>query len=277
MLSSGSGRPSGAGGSRRVVTNVLVTGAAGYLGSQLLPALAANERIGVIVATDIRVPAAPSGRVVWRRHDVRDDGLGRRLAEQRVDTVIHLASIVTPGPASHRAFEYAVDVGGTERVLEAAVTAGVRRIVVTSSGAAYGYHADNPVPLREVRYRRGHPALEQVVFRVGTILGRATDNQITALFLRRRPLVIRGASSPFGFVWDQDVVRCLERAVADGPAGIYNVAGDGTLSMEQVDFLRYRPVLATDRLQQVFGFVPSLTSAATFELWRSAHSATALP
>lgn len=163
------------------------------------------------------------------------------------------------------------------------------------------------------RYRKGHPALEQVVFRVGTILGRATDNQITALFLRRRPLVIRGAWSPFVFVWDQDVVRCLERAVADGPAGIYNVAGDGTLSMaeiaermgrrplvvpaallqaglavlkpfrlsrygpEQLDFLRYRPVLANDRLKQVFGFVPSLTSAATFELWRSAHSATALP
>ncbi len=57
---------------------------------------------------------------------------------------MHLASVVTPGKDSSRALEHAVDVGGTRNVLAASVAHGVRRLVVTSSGAAYGYHADNP-------------------------------------------------------------------------------------------------------------------------------------
>ena len=50
---------------------------------------------------------------------------------------------------SRREFEYSVDVLGTENVLQACRAAGVRKIVVSSSGAAYGYHADNPEWLSE--------------------------------------------------------------------------------------------------------------------------------
>ena len=122
-----------------------------------------------------------------------------------------------------------------DSVLDACVQAGVRRIVVTSSGAAYGYHADNPewitedAPLRgNERFayswhkrlveemlaaeRKAHPSLEQVIFRVGTILGESVNNQITALFERPRILVIRGSASPFVFINDRDVVNCLVRA-----------------------------------------------------------------
>jgi UDP-glucose 4-epimerase len=213
----------------------------------------------------------------------------------------------------------------------ACLAAGVRRLVVTSSGAAYGYHADNPAWLTEDHPLRGnvefaysdhkrqvegilaacratHPELEQVVFRVGTILGEGTDNQITALFRRSRPLAIRGASSPFVFIWDRDVVGCLVRAIGDGPPGVYNVAGDGTMTMdqiaaamgkrarhlpagllrvalailkplglsrygpEQVGFLQYRPVLDNTRLKTVFGYVPKKTSREAFEAWFRAQS-----
>jgi UDP-glucose 4-epimerase len=316
---------------------VLVTGAAGYLGGLLVESLAQRARRdgdpGRIVAGDVReVP--PERRlpgVEYATLDVRTPGLGALLSGHAIDTVVHLAAIVTPGPASNRELEYAVDVLGTRNVLEACVAAGVRRIVVTSSGAAYGYHADSPAWLTEddpVRgneafayahhkrlveemlagYRREHPALEQVVFRVGTILGETTRNQITALFERPRLLAIRGSASPFVFVWDRDVSGAIEHAIFGGPAGIYNVAGDGALGIhdlaarlgkrcitippgvlravlavlhplglsqygpEQVDFLRYRPVLDNRRLKEVFGYVPRLTSAEVFELFRKSHS-----
>ncbi|MFO1296160.1 MAG: NAD-dependent epimerase/dehydratase family protein [Rubrivivax sp.] len=149
---------------------------------------------------------------------------------------MHLAAIVTPGPGSNREFEYSVDVLGTRNVLQACVATGVRRLVVTSSGAAYGYHADNPEwigeeqPLRgnaEFAYadhkrqveemlaeaRREHPALAQVVFRVGTILGENTRNQITALFDKPMLIAVRGSPSPFVFIWDRDVVGAIERGV----------------------------------------------------------------
>jgi UDP-glucose 4-epimerase len=314
---------------------VLVTGAAGYLGSRLVQSLAeglGRSEFGCVVAADIREvdDAARLPGVDYLRWDVREPGLDSALRRFAVDTVVHLAAIVTPGPKSNRELEYAVDVEGTRNVLEACCAAGVRRIVVTSSGAAYGYHPDNPEWLSEddpirgneefaysfhkrlvedmlLEYRRSHPELEQVVFRVGTILGATTRNQITALFERRRLLAIRGSASPFVFIWDEDVVGAIERAIDAGPPGVYNVAGDGAMSIqeiaaklgkrcitlpagllrallavlhplglsrygpEQVNFLRYRPVLANGRLKEVFGYVPRLSSSEVFELFCRTH------
>jgi UDP-glucose 4-epimerase len=246
--------------------------------------------------------------------------------------VVHLASIVTPPKGAGRDLAYDVDVTGSRNVLDACLAHGVRRLVVTSSGAAYGYHADNPVPLTEdcpvrgneefpyshhkrlveemlASARRAHPALEQVVLRVGTVLGPGLDNQITALFRRPRLLAVAGSDSPFVFVWVDDLARILLRAATDGPAGIFNVAGDGALGVgeiagrlgkpvlrvpagliraalaiakplglsrygpEQVRFLQYRPVLDNGRLKTVFGYAPRMTSAEAFEAWRRSVSA----
>ncbi len=58
-----------------------------------------------------------------------------------------------------------------------------------------------------------HPELEQVVFRIGTILGPTVANQITALWDGRRILAIRGSDCPFVFIWVDDV------AARDGAGG----------------------------------------------------------
>jgi UDP-glucose 4-epimerase len=315
---------------------VLITGGAGYLGNTLVASLARRATESgdpsCIVATDVRelpVERRLSG-VEYTRYDVREPGLAEVLKRNAIDTVVHLAAIVTPGPKSSRELEYAVDVTGTRNVVEACIVAGTTRLIVTSSGAAYGYYADNPEWLTEddpVRgneafayayhkrlveemlagFRRTHPELRQVIFRVGTILGETTRNQITALFERARPIAIRGSRSPFVFIWDQDVVGAIEHAIFSGRDGIYNVAGDGALSIqeiaarlgkrcltippgllraalalahpiglsrygpEQVDFLRYRPVLDNRRLKEVFGYRPKLSSAEVFELFRRSH------
>ena len=312
---------------------VLVTGASGYLGRQVvagLAGLALSERPERIVALDIRAPAERLPGVVYQEADIRDPGIAGALAEHTIHTVVHLASIVTPGKGSRRDFEYDVDVNGTRNLLQACVHQGVRRIVVSSSGAAYGYHADNPAWLTEdmpvrgnevfayahhkklvedmlAKYRQSCPALEQVVLRIGTILGATVHNQITDLFEKPRLLAIRGSDSPFVFVWDQDVVGVILRALGSGPPGIYNVAGDGALTIheiaerlgkptirlpawllqaalavlkplgltqygpEQLDFLRYRPVLLNTQLKTVFGYTPTYTSAEVFELYRRAR------
>ncbi|GHF69028.1 SDR family oxidoreductase [Seohaeicola zhoushanensis] len=301
---------------------ILVTGAAGMVGRALLAELAGED----VVATDLRADALPEG-TRFERMDVTTDDPARLIARLRPEVVVHLASIVTPPPGMGRETAYAVDVTGTRRVLDACLANGVRRLVVTSSGAAYGYHADNPVPLRESDPCRGNPEfayadhkrqveemlaearaaapqLEQVVLRVGTVLGAGTENQITALFRKPRLLAIAGSDSPFVFIWTRDLARILHRAATDGPAGIFNVAGDGALTVddlaralgkgvlrlpawalkaalalahplrlsrygpEQVRFLQYRPVLANDALKRVFGYVPELTSAQVFDLWR---------
>ena len=314
---------------------LLVTGAAGYLGSQLIAAVAADaaRKPAALVAMDVRaVPVeARLPGVLYEAADIRAPDLAALLERHAIDTVVHLASIVTPGKNSKREFEYSVDVLGTENLLKACVAAGAKKIIVSSSGAAYGYHADNPAwisedaPLRGNQefayswhkrlveemladYRARAPQLAQVVFRIGTILGETVRNQITDLFDKPRLIAIQGSASPFVFIWDQDVVGCMLQAVHSDKAGVYNVAGDGALGIgeiaarlgkrcvvlpawllqaalvllkplgltqygpEQVNFLRYRPVLANRRLKQVFGYVPRKTSAEVFEFYLAARA-----
>jgi len=312
---------------------VLVTGAGGYLGSQVVAVLAARPvPVERIVAADVReVPLERrAAGVDYIQADVRSPALADSFERCKPTVVVHLASIVTPGRHSNREFEYSVDVAGTENVLNCCLASGVRKIIVSSSGAAYGYHPDNPAwigedaPLRgnEVfayswhkrlveemlaRWRIEHPELQQVVFRIGTILGATVHNQITDLFERPRPIAIRGSDSPFVFVWDQDVVGCILHAIDTEATGIFNVAGDGALTIheiaarlgkrcrvlpawalqgalavlkalrltqygpEQVNFLRYRPVLANHKLKREFGYVPRKTSAEAFDFWRAAR------
>jgi UDP-glucose 4-epimerase len=311
--------------------SVLVTGAGGYLGRQLVEALAA-EGVGTIVAVDVREEPVEDRvlGVVYRALDVRDPGIVDLLREHGVDTVVHLAAVVSPGKGSSREVARSIDVLGAENVLQACLDAGVGQLVVTSSGAAYGYHADNPVPLSEddalrgnpefayadhkrqveellARARAEHPDLRQLVFRPGAILGDTTRNQITDLFEKRFVLGIAGSDAPFTFVWDRDVVACLVKGVLDGASGIFNLAGDGMTTMpeiarrlgkryvplpawlirgalavlhplrlsqygpEQVDFLRYRPVLSNRRLKDGFGYSPQLTSTEVFERYRKSH------
>lgn len=306
---------------------VLITGGAGYLGSKLVARLAARQDVDVL-ALDVRdvPPDRRQPKVAYAVADVRNATAGEAIRTFRPNVVVHLAAIVSPGPDSNRDIEYAVDVGGTQNVLEACIAADVGRIVVTSSGAAYGYYADNSKWLSEdspVRgndvfpyarhkrlveemlgaYRADQPQLEQVVFRVGTIIGKGTDNQITNLFRKPRLIGVSGGDDRFVFIWDEDVAACLERAIDSKATGVFNVAGDGALSMaelaltmnkryirlpaglvraalaigkplgltrygsEQVSFLQYRPVLDNRRLKEEFGFTPSKTSAEAFGVW----------
>ncbi len=311
------------------VTCVLVTGSSGYLGSQVVAELARRADIATI-ALDVREPAQRLPGVTYEVADIRAPEVDAIVGRHKPQVIVHLASIVTPGKKSNREFEYSVDVDGTRNLLEACLTHGVRRVIVSSSGAAYGYHADNPEWLREsdpvrgnqgfayswhkrlveemlAEYRASQPQLEQIVFRIGTILGASVHNQITDLFEKPRLIAIQGSDSPFVFIHDQDVVGAIVQGVDSKVTGIFNVAGDGKLDIfeiaarlgkrcvvlpagllqaalwllkklgltqygpEQIDFLRYRPVLENRRLKEAFGYVPKLTSAEVFELWRSSR------
>ncbi len=318
-------------GARRV----LVTGAAGFVGRRVVELLAGTGgRFDAILAADIReVPQAERRPgVAYRVLDVRDAAAVDALMAEGVDAVVHLAAIVSPGGPAARAMEFDVDVRGTENVLNACLAHGVRQIIVTSSGAAYGYHADNPVPLSETdalrgnpefaysdhkrqveemlaRARTSHPALKQLIFRPGTILGERVANQITAIFDRPFVLGVMVSDTPFVLIWDEDVARCIVKGLTEEREGIYNLTSDDALPLRdiarmlgkpfvplpawfikgalwlfqslglsqagpaQVNFIRYRPVLSNARLRSEFGYNPGTTSRDVFERWLKARAA----
>lgn len=304
------------------MSRILITGAGGYVGQQLAAALARDHQV---VGMDIRpAPASLRDTVTWWQRDIRDPELATLMAQQGIEQVVHLAAVLED--SGDRARDFDIDVNGTENVLAACASSQVRHIVVTSSGAAYGYHADNPPWLKEsdalrgnpefayadhkrqvegllAAYRKQHPELQQLVLRVGTVLGENTDNQITKLFSARRMLKIKGSDSPFVFIWDQDLLAIIDQGVRRQQAGIFNVAGDGALTVGelaammgkpvvtmpasvikaalwlgcrlrlsryapvQVNFLRYRPVLDNQHLKQEFGYLPQKSSRQVFSYY----------
>lgn len=307
---------------------VLVTGGTGHVGHLALEALVAHG-VGPLVSLDVRAPAGGGLEgVTYVTGDVRTLDLPGLLDEHHVGAVVHCAAIVQPPPGMSEAELHDIEVGGTERVLDACVAAGVDHVTVTSSGAAYGYHLANrgrwlteEDPVRgsdafaysrhkaEVerllaRFRRLHPELGQLVLRPGTILGAGTRNQITDLFEKPVVLGLAGTDVPFVIVWDRDVAEIIARGVVDRVTGIYNVAGDGVVTLadvariegkrlvplpagvlvralgwlsrfgltqygpEQVDFLRYRPVLANDALKRAFPGLPTRTSREAYDVYR---------
>lgn len=304
-----------------MTSTVLITGAAGFIGSALVTALKGTHHV---IALDLReVPEAKRlPGVTYATGDIVDPSLTEIFRQYRPDTVVHLASVVAAGGDPER--DHAIDVLGTKNVLEAALAARTKHIVVTSSGAAYGYHADNDVPLRETSPVRGNedfpysrhkrlveemlaewrtqqPALAQTVFRPCTVLGPGTKNQITAIFDRPVVVGLTGTTTPFSLIAESDVVAVLAKAVTEQSAGVFNLAGDGTLSLREiaallnkrylplppwilksvlwvlntlrltalapghVKFIQYRPVLANDKLKAEFGYSPQYDATAVFK------------
>jgi UDP-glucose 4-epimerase len=235
---------------------VLVTGGSGYLGSLVVTRLVAR---GVpVVGFDVRPPRQRVDGVTHVTGDLRTADLAALFREHAVSAVVHLAAIVEPPRGMSEQDLEDIEVGGTQRVVDACVAAGVEHLTVTSSGAAYGFHPRNDGHLltedestpgspefaysrhkaaveRIVeRARRLHPPLGILLLRPGTIIGAGTDNQITALFTGRVLMTLRETDGPFVFVWDEDVAAIVVEGVLRRRTGTYNVAGDGVMTMRDI-------------------------------------------
>lgn len=127
---------------------VLVTGANGHIGSHVVRAcLDAGQEVAAFVRPGSDRRALAGLDVEVRLGDLRD-AASVAEAVRGVDTVHHVGAVHRNWVGDEaELLEPAVQ--GTRHVLEAAARAGVRRVVVTSSGATVGFAADPARPLRE--------------------------------------------------------------------------------------------------------------------------------
>jgi len=132
-------------------------GPTGDVGRAFVRALERSRDVARVKALGRReIDPAAEG---WRKTEyLRGDVLDRAVVEQLVegaDVVVHLAFAIM-GAARQGGEE--VNLDGSRTVFGAAVRAGVRRLVYTSSVAAYGFHDDNPPLLTEDVRPRGTDA-----------------------------------------------------------------------------------------------------------------------
>lgn len=120
------------------MSRVLVTGAAGQVGTEMVTAL--RERYGVdsVLASDVREPAAGSGSGPFRLLDVTDpEALAAAVGDHRADAIYHLAAILSARGETMPQAAWRVNLGGLYNVLEVARETGCA-VFTPSSIAAFG-------------------------------------------------------------------------------------------------------------------------------------------
>ena len=222
---------------------VAVTGATGYTGGRLVAALIdRGDEVRAFARVASVTPRLTSSGAQVIEGDLRDAAALRRLCEG-VDAVIHVAAVYRT--VGHTDSYYRdINVGGTERLLEAAAAEGLRRFVHTSTVGVHGHvtspPADESTPLAPgdvyqvtkaeadtlalgFGARRGLPV---TVVRPGAIYGPG-ETRLLKLFraIARGRYAIVGTGRPFYHpVYIDDLVRgfllALDRPEAIGEAFI---------------------------------------------------------
>jgi nucleoside-diphosphate-sugar epimerase len=208
-------------------------------------------------------------KATYRRGDILDRGSLAALFDG-ADVAVHLAFAIFGGREETRR----INLEGSRNVFEAAIEAGVKRLVYASSVAAYGFHPENPQPLTEDVPPRGSESfyysaqkaeleatldfllsgseVDAYVFRPCVVAGPRATMLIEKVVEGARlgdplPAVRRGLGrlpltqpvlpdvGVLQLVHHDDVARALAAAIAGkGPPGAYNLAGKGQLGIGDV-------------------------------------------
>jgi nucleoside-diphosphate-sugar epimerase len=232
------------------MTTILVTGATGAVGPRVVGELhLAGYGLRTLSLDPPQPGSFPEGVQVFAG-DITDPS-ALQAAVQGVHAVVHMAAllhIVDPPPELRRKYEQ-VNVGGTAAVVDAALRAGVQRLVFFSTIAVYGptqgHVVDEESPPRpDTYYAHTKLAAEKIVLaarradgqalgsvlRLGAVYGARIKGNYRRLLLS----LARGRFVPIGngrnrrtLVYDSDVARAVHLVVEHPAAAgrIYNVTG----------------------------------------------------
>ena len=246
---------------------VLVTGAARHLGGLMVRTLVRDSSIDRVVGVDVVPPRRPLLGADFVRADIRNPVIGRVLADQQVDTVVHMGVIATPVQAGGRTAMKDINVIGTMQLLAACQKSeSIRRLVVKSTSSVYGAGPRDPALFTEdmspkhpptsgwakdsvevegyVRgFARRRPDVEVTTLRLANVIGPRVETAMTAYFTLPLIPTVMGFDARLQFIHEDDAIAALHRAVASSATGTFNIAGEGVLALSQAVRRTGRPTV----------------------------------
>jgi UDP-glucose 4-epimerase len=213
----------------------LVTGGAGTIGSTICDQLVAAGAAEVIVVDNLvrgrrdnLAGALSSGKVRLVEGDITDRALLAELTAG-IDVVFHLAALRITQCAAEPRLALEVLVDGTFDVIEAAVAAGVRKLVASSSASVYGQAVAFPTAEDHHPYANDTFYGAAKVFNEGMLRAFHTTHGLNYVALRY--FNVYGPRMDIHGVYTEVLVRWLERIAAGTPPLIL---GDGRQTMDFV-------------------------------------------
>lgn len=228
---------------------ILVTGATGFVGSRLVPALAAEHDVIALVR---RRPPSALGSATLLEADLNDPGLDAALPAG-VDVIVHLAQAYLAFP-EHADEIFAVNAASTQRLADWGRRSGVRRFLLASSGSVY---APAPRPLREDDRPRPlafHPATKLIAEQLLGFYDEVMDvvrlrlfapygpgqvdrmiPRLIATIAEGRPVRLsRGGQPRLNPIHVDDLVAVIGQAVAGAGAPVVNIGGPRPVSVAEI-------------------------------------------
>lgn len=249
-----------------VTRRIFVTGATGFVGRAVVPALRAR---GYAVRCLVRRGSELDLRGMEAIERVEGDVLSPDTLERDMagcDTVVHLVGIIREEPATLSTFER-IHTQGTINVLEAAVTTGVRRYVHMSAlgtrpGARSRYHRSKWAAEEAVRAS----PIPWTIFRPSIIYGRGDQFVNLLASMLRYPVVpvIGSGQQRLQPVVVEHVAEGFARAVELGTTvkHVYDVGGPEAVTMVQL-LDRIGTALGRTRVRKVHVPMSLVRPAAT--------------
>lgn len=237
---------------------VAFTGAASFLGQNLIGLFEEDAKVSRIVALDVHPPQTAAAKT--RHYDLdltkptADERMAQVLAEEGAEVLVHLAFL--SGPAHAVAWAHELEAVGTMHAMTAARQANVRKVVLFSQTLLYGAQPTNPNFLTEKHQLRARsrerffadkieaehdtrrfgeaPDKVATILRVAPILGPTITNYVTRYLSHRVVPTLMGFDPLWQLVHEVDAVAAFKIAIFRDCPGTYNIVGDGVLPLSTV-------------------------------------------
>ena len=217
------------------MTRILITGGAGLIGSTIADLLTSEPGNQLVIVDNLErgqldnlARVMESGRTTFIKGDIRDPQ-GLQSAMEGVDVVYHQAAIRITQCAEDPRLAVEVMATGTFNVLEAAVAAGVQKVVAASSASVYGLAESFPTGEDHHPYNNRTIYGATKTFNEGLL--RAFYDMYGLEYVALRYFNVYGPRMDIHGVYTEVLVRWME-AIEGGQAPI--IFGDGHQTMDFV-------------------------------------------